>query len=114
MSKILSAEAEHRPCYNQTDGADWRDDGDNLYSGTALDSASIQPGSDFLYKPCYLSGGICAGNESLHDQLSDLYAAWHGGRSGIFGFTAGVGKLAGPTGGYLVGFILMALIVGFS
>ena len=29
------------------------------------------------------------------------------------GFTAGVGKLAGPTGGYLVGFILMALIVGF-
>ena len=26
------------------------------------------------------------------------------------GFTGGLGKLAGPTGGYLVGFILMALI----
>ena len=28
------------------------------------------------------------------------------------GFTGGVGKLAGPTGGYLVGFLLLALIVG--
>ena len=70
--------------YNQTDGADWRDDGGNLYSGTVLDSASIQPGSDFLYKSCHLSGSICAGNESLHGELPDLYVAWHGGRSGIF------------------------------
>ncbi len=29
------------------------------------------------------------------------------------GFTGGLGKLAGPTGGYLAGFILMALIAGF-
>lgn len=29
------------------------------------------------------------------------------------GYTGGLGKLAGPTGGYLVGFILMALICGF-
>ena len=29
------------------------------------------------------------------------------------GFTGGLGKLAGPTGGYLVGFILMALIGGW-
>lgn len=29
------------------------------------------------------------------------------------GFTGGVGKLAGPTGGYLIGFILLAYIVGF-
>ena len=29
------------------------------------------------------------------------------------GFTGGVGKLAGPTGGYLVGFIFMALIAGW-
>ena len=28
------------------------------------------------------------------------------------GFTGGIGKLAGPTGGYLVGFLLLALIVG--
>ena len=28
------------------------------------------------------------------------------------GFTGGVGKLAGPTGGYLIGFILLAYIVG--
>ena len=29
------------------------------------------------------------------------------------GFSGGFGKLAGPTGGYLVGFIFMALIAGF-
>ena len=29
------------------------------------------------------------------------------------GFTGGLGKLTGPTGGYLVGFILMALIGGW-
>lgn len=28
-------------------------------------------------------------------------------------FTGGIGKLAGPTGGYLVGFILLAFISGF-
>ena len=28
------------------------------------------------------------------------------------GFTGGLGKLAGPTGGYLIGFILLALISG--
>lgn len=29
------------------------------------------------------------------------------------GFTGGVAKLAGPTGGYMVGFIFMALIAGY-
>ena len=29
------------------------------------------------------------------------------------GFTGGFGKLAGPTGGYLIGFIFMAVIAGF-
>lgn len=29
------------------------------------------------------------------------------------GFTGGLGKLAGPTGGYLIGFILLALVAGF-
>ena len=33
---------------------------------------------------------------------------------GVFsGFQGGIGKLAGPTGGYLVGFIIMVLICGF-
>ncbi len=30
------------------------------------------------------------------------------------GFTGGIGKLAGPTGGYLAGFILMAPIAGWA
>lgn len=29
------------------------------------------------------------------------------------GFTGGIGKLAGPTGGYIIGFIPMAILVGF-
>ena len=29
------------------------------------------------------------------------------------GFTGGLGKLAGPTGGYLAGFIFLAIIAGF-
>ncbi|MCR4961595.1 MAG: biotin transporter BioY [Lachnospiraceae bacterium] len=29
------------------------------------------------------------------------------------GFTSGIGKLAGPTGGYIVGYIFLALIAGF-
>lgn len=31
----------------------------------------------------------------------------------LSGFTGGLGKLAGPTGGYLIGFFLLALIEGF-
>ena len=30
------------------------------------------------------------------------------------GMTGGVGKLAGPTGGYIIGFLLTALLVGFA
>lgn len=31
----------------------------------------------------------------------------------LSGFTGGVGKLLGPTGGYMIGYVVMALIAGF-
>ena len=81
MSKTLSAEAEHKPYFTTKRMALI---GVMTAVTCILGPFSIQPGSDFLYKSCHLSGSICAGNESLHGELPDLYAAWHGGRSGIF------------------------------
>ncbi len=73
-----------------------------------------------------LAGGVPI---SLQDFIIGLAAVLLGMKSGTMatflylllglaglpvfsGFTGGIGKLAGPTGGYLVGFLLLALIVG--
>ena len=45
-------------------------------------------------------------------QLCGLYAHWYGGVPVFSGFTGGLGKLAGPTGGYIIGFVPMAVLAG--
>lgn len=81
MSKTLSAEAEHKPYFTTKRMA--------LIGVMTAVTCILGPFSIPLpFSPvpisCHLSGSICAGNESLHGELPDLYAAWHGGRSGIF------------------------------
>ena len=56
--------------------------------------------SDLFYESGNLPDCLPAWRKERLHQLSDLYASWC------------IAKLAGPTGGYLVGFILLALISG--
>ncbi|QDW72628.1 biotin transporter BioY [Lachnospiraceae bacterium KGMB03038] len=51
-----------------------------------------------------------------HEALTSLFVYLALGIAGLpvfSGFSGGLGKLAGPTGGYLIGFIFLVLIAGF-
>ena len=107
MSKILSAEAEHRPYFTTKRMA--------LIGVMTAVTCILGPLSiplpfspvpiSFTNLAIYLKA--CTISYLIYMLLGMV------GIPVFSGFTAGVGKLAGPTGGYLVGFILMALIVGF-
>ena len=85
---------------HRADDGDSTYDSDYLYSGTDGASDSNQPGTD---QPDKLS----VASYVLYLLLGTV------GLPVFSGFTGGVGKLLGPTGGYLIGFIFLAAIAGF-
>ena len=114
MSKILSAEAEHRPYFTTKRMA--------LIGVMTAVTCILGPLSiplpfspvpiSFTNLAIYLAAYVLGMKACTISFLIYMLLGMVG--IPVFsGFTAGVGKLAGPTGGYLVGFILMALIVGF-
>ena len=114
MSKILSAEAEHRPYFTTKRMA--------LIGVMTAITCILGPLSiplpfspvpiSFTNLAIYLAAYVLGMKACTISYLIYMLLGMVG--IPVFsGFTAGVGKLAGPTGGYLVGFILMALIVGF-
>ena len=62
-----------------------------------------------IYFSCYILG-MKLGTISVILYLLIGFA----GMPVFAGFTAGAGKLLGPTGGYLVGYVFIALICGFA
>lgn len=59
----------------------------------------------------FLAGGLLGVRDGTISQLIYLLI----GAVGVpvfSGFSGGLGKLAGPTGGYLIGYIFMALVIG--
>ncbi len=62
-----------------------------------------------IYFSCYILG-MKLGTVSVILYLLIGFA----GMPVFAGFTAGAGKLLGPTGGYLVGYVFIALICGFA
>lgn len=88
-------------------------DGGNLYNGTALHSAAGKSGADFTWNPCNLFCNLCAGNEKGTASCCIYLLTGFIGIPVFTAFTSGPAKLLGPTGGYLLGYIFMALICGF-
>lgn len=114
MSKTLSAEAEHKPYFTTKRMA--------LIGVMTAVTCILGPFSiplpfspvpiSFTNLAIYLAAYVLGMKACTISYLIYMLLGMVG--VPVFsGFTAGVGKLAGPTGGYLVGFILMALIVGF-
>lgn len=63
-------------------------------------------------KLCYLPDCVAAGAEVRHPERGHLSGTGHHGIPVFSGYGAGLAKLAGPTGGYLVGYLLLAFIGG--
>lgn len=81
--------------------------------GTDGASDSDQPGTDQPDKPCHLLYAYILGMK-LSVASYVLYLLLGTVGLPVFsGFSGGVGKLLGPTGGYLIGFIFLAAIAGF-
>ncbi len=99
---------------NKTDGTYRPDDCSNLRPRTTFHPAAIQPCSDFPYKLCNLPCNLCSRNEKRNNQLHHLPPARSNWFPVFSSFRGGLQVLAGPTGGYLIGFIFLALIMGFA
>ena len=97
--------------YDSTDCHDCSYDRCNLCISTAF--RSDWSGADFTYQPCDLFSLFILGTKK--GTISYLIYLLIGlvGIPVFSGFTSGPGKLFGPTGGYLIGFIPLALIAGY-
>lgn len=58
--------------------------------------------------------GDCTGREALDGFDRHLSHPRRGRRSGACGFTGGLAKFVGPTGGFLISFPLMAFVIGWG
>lgn len=69
-------------------------------------------GAHLLYEFCHLHHAVCSGLETGYRQLSGLCAHRHGGNACVLRVLRRPGQAGRPTGGYIVGFIPMAVIAG--
>lgn len=106
-------ETKAKISHNETNDVDRIDDSADLHSGAVKYSTAVQSGADFIYKPGVVFLGFCTGNKIQHHQLYRIPLDRSGRTSGIFRFQRRSGKVAGPTGGYLVGFVFLTVIAGF-
>ncbi len=81
---------------------------------TTFHPASIQSGSDFPHKPCNLPSVFVFGMKSGTISFIIYLLLGAVGVPVFSSFRGGFQVLAGPTGGYLIGFIFLALIMGFA
>ena len=84
-----------------------------MYFRTNVDHIAIYTSTDFIYE----LGDLFCGNGYWDETGTISYLVYlligAVGLPVFSGFSGGLAKLAGPTGGYLVGFIFLALISGF-
>lgn len=69
-------------------------------------------GAHLLYEFCHLHHAVCSGLETGYRQLFGLCAHRHDGNACVLRVLRRPGQAGGPTGGYIVGFIPMAVIAG--
>lgn len=82
----------------------------HLHSCTAFHTD--RTGANFTYQLCNLSFSLSSGLEERNDQLYPLSSSRTCGTSCIFRIHRRNRKACGPTGGYIIGFIPMAIIAG--